>query len=506
MRRFNLWHPFLVSLYPVLYFYAQNTGYFSAEVMVWPGVLSVLAVGVMLIGFGWGLGSWYKGALMSTWAVGCFYLAGPLQIYLRGEYKKEHVLVLTVVPVVGLFLFLWRSRSGVFESLNKVMNVVGCVLIAGPVFTLVSGSVFGEESMDEEIKIGEVAEVRPDIYFIIMDAYTGSDALREFYDFDNSDFIGRMEEMGFYFPKNVYSNFPWTEMSVPSTMNMEFVQELRKEDGQGLLTKNYLHRVLKDNRLVRLLKSQDYEVVNIFSGFKPAENMRGVDVSYVGEDNQMEDYLELLVGDTALYGFTFHRHYLENWAKRLAEKLDFQFDGLREMAGKEGGRPRFIFCHVMSPHPPFFFDASGNLNPPSFRKDRNEGDGLLLGYTTEEYKVAYVAQVQALNQRLVDMLGDVVGGLKRPTVIIVQGDHGGRMYKDDQENGKRREVFSALNMVYGPKELQKQYYDGVTLVNTFRILGDYYFGWGMGLRPDRSYVCSLDKEPYELVDVTDDLR
>ena len=48
-------------------------------------------------------------------------------------------------------------------------------------------------------------------------------------------------------------------------------------------------------------------------------------------------------------------------------------------------------------------------------------------------------------------------------------------------------------------------YDSITPVNTFRLIFDFYFGTDHGLLDDYYYYSTYDR-PYDLVDVTDQLR
>lgn len=63
---------------------------------------------------------------------------------------------------------------------------------------------------------------KPDIYYIVLDAYPCTDILQELYRFDNTEFLGDLEQMGFTMPSNIRANYPGTALSVSSTLDMQY--------------------------------------------------------------------------------------------------------------------------------------------------------------------------------------------------------------------------------------------------------------------------------------------
>ena len=57
----------------------------------------------------------------------------------------------------------------------------------------------------------------------------------------------------------------------------------------------------------------------------------------------------------------------------------------------------------------------------------------------------------------------------------------------------------------GPADAPAPYQD-MTVINTFPIVLDRYFGEDIPLLPDHSYTSRVWARPYDLIDVTDRLR
>jgi hypothetical protein len=69
----------------------------------------------------------------------------------------------------------------------------------------------------------------PDIYFIILDMHTRSDALLQDLGHDNSDFINELRDLGFYVADCSRSNYTGTSGSLISELNLNYMDVLRQQ-------------------------------------------------------------------------------------------------------------------------------------------------------------------------------------------------------------------------------------------------------------------------------------
>ena len=94
-----------------------------------------------------------------------------------------------------------------------------------------------------------------------------------------------------------------------------------------------------------------------------------------------------------------------------------------------------------------------------------------------------------------------------PPVIIILSDHG-TMLNHDPDNVTDeyiKERMSAVQFIYLPGEGKDLLYDGITPVNTLRVVFNAYLGENFEYLEDRSYF-STDDAPYKWLDVTEFLR
>ncbi|HJS29815.1 MAG TPA: hypothetical protein VJ768_09345, partial [Anaerolineales bacterium] len=147
--------------------------------------------------------------------------------------------------------------------------------------------------------------------------------------------------------------------------------------------------------------------------------------------------------------------------------------------------PKFVFAHIVSPHEPFVFGPNG--------EDIRLEDSL----SRDEFVTAYRDQVHYLNQRLLDVVSQLISTSQTPPVIILQGDHGVASFSDEV----RMKIFNAY---YLPDAENSQPYSTISPVNTFRIILNSYFGNDFDLLEDTSYFSTYD-DPYNF-NVISDLR
>ena len=105
----------------------------------------------------------------------------------------------------------------------------------------------------------------------------------------------------------------------------------------------------------------------------------------------------------------------------LRDKVNCPFDELDHILENEKS-PKFVFTHMMSPHPPFVFGPTGDSPASIFSHINN----------LPEYKNnLYIDQIQFINYKLehtIDKLLDTDN-----PIIIIQSDHGKRGATNDDD-------------------------------------------------------------------------
>lgn len=496
---------------------------------VFAALLLVLALGRMgLSDRRSGLGA--AAILLVFFSYGHIY--GEIEGYEIGSLLvgRHRYLLPLVLGAVGLAMVgLLRARQpvavpfriaqtvGALAVLLSLVAPVGRTLLA-PLF--VTGSGPGRSSVEAELLSAE-SEHLPDVYYIVLDGYGRADVLDRIYQLDNSAFLKALEEMGFYVATEARANYIQTRHSLSAALNMDYVDDL-VTGVPPALAEARVDRSILHSRVRAMLEIHGYETVSFESGY-PYTEFEGADFYLTADSDprfasQVPARLGLNAFETVLLKTTLLRPPLE-WGERnrrraAAEiysrphqdhrlRIRYALTKLPEVARLEGRQ--FVFVHILAPHPPFVFTATGEPRVPVRPYSLSDGSSYLVESSRTEYIDGYRQQVLYLNGVLAPTLRTVIEESEVPPVIVLQGDHGPGSHLDWRSvaNTDLEERISILNAVYLPGEHRADLYPGLSSVNTFRVVMNGLFDPDRSLLADRSYYSS-NTDPFEFVELDRD--
>jgi hypothetical protein len=186
------------------------------------------------------------------------------------------------------------------------------------------------------------------------------------------------------------------------------------------------------------------------------------------------------------------------------EIIRYNFETLATLPKITG--PKFVFAHIISPHPPFVFDNNGNPLAASYAftfQDANEFPG-----STQEYPSRYVDQVQFVNAQVKKVVDTILAQSATPPIIIIQADHGSGMLTDltSLKNTCIRERFSPFAAYYLPNAPQNVIPSEMSNVNIFRIVLNEYFHVNLPLLENRQYFYKDTHTYYDFEDVSEQVN
>ncbi len=135
--------------------------------------------------------------------------------------------------------------------------------------------------------------------------------------------------------------------------------------------------------------------------------------------------------------------------------------------------PKFVFIHMVIPHPLFVFAPDGSPTDPSLYMNEN---GI---YSKDNYYKGYRDQADFINTQMEKATATLISESAHPPVIVIQGDHSPWL-----QNGS--DQFKILNAYYLPGH-NNLLYPSISPVNTFRLILDAYLGADYPLLDDISY-------------------
>ena len=172
---------------------------------------------------------------------------------------------------------------------------------------------------------------------------------------------------------------------------------------------------------------------------------------------------------------------------------------------------KFVFAHILLPHPPFVFDRHGNFTDDDFIPPTQVAD---LENKEKELHRKYIEQLMFTNSKVSELVKRLLSRSAVPPIIIIQSDEGPwpvryYLYKDhfnwktQATNEELKAKTGILNAYYFPGINYKSIlYPSITPVNTFRVIFNAYFEQNFELLPDETYAHEDLNHPYKLFSVT----
>lgn len=208
----------------------------------------------------------------------------------------------------------------------------------------------------------------PNIYFIIPDRFPSHEALLES-GYDNSEFIAYLEEAGYYTKDNQLSEdkIKPTDGAVDTSRTPRFVASVLNMDEYVDINTPYnvVSRMIKYHSVGKILKENGYEYHHVGTWWAETEVNEMATVNYVFQSSTLMPSEELPVAilDRSIFRYltTYPMQYFRAWDTldevRRQQHL-FQLQSYKDaIASSEN--PKFVFVHLILPHPPYVWNAEG---------------------------------------------------------------------------------------------------------------------------------------------------
>ena len=491
--------PWLIPLFAILNHLANNLLIFQVSESIALSAIALVIVTVVFVILRLAFDNAAVAAVVTGLLGISFFSYGHVYIALGDHADDRYLLGIGVPTVLGLGALLTR-RHNVARKIGFMLNVGSVALVISPLYQIALNVPAGNSQSAVELherfpgldqRLAETDERRSsdqlkDIYYIILDEYPRSGSPP---DFDNSEFVRDLEERGFYVASQAHSNYRMTHLSIPSSINMYYVDDEHFNPGKA--THQRLLAQVDDHMLGRILKAIGYRYVHISSGIEWTKTSRNADlvVDFTpsgtllsGDETEDPFMLERATRLSRRFTTTFLQTtaakpflssqfeilhddpYAYDWEHpfRTLAWLDF----MKEVGTME--RPKFVFAHLIKPHFPYSFDRFGNItfDPSGWGHDH---DPTVSG--------PFYGQLSWLNGQMLEVVDAILDDYEEPPIIVIAGDHG-------HGQRARNDILAAFLLPDGGDSVL---YPSITSVNHFRAILDHYFGLDLGLLEDRVY-------------------
>jgi Sulfatase len=521
-RRWVL-YPLLIGPYPAIALYAQNARGTPLVELMWPLALSTAASIVVWLVLFLIVREAARAAMLTVLAVTVFATIaaapgwvdwGLTQLSAYWIITTVHVwppLVVTAELLLAIGLVYAVARLKEPRGLTPSLNVFALILIAMPVYTIAharreqqvevmeaKGGIFPPGAVSTAQLVGR----RPDIYYIILDGYARADVMAELFGFDNEPFLKRLQQKGFYVAKRSTANYCQTPLSLSSSLNAVYLNDLIPADSHD---KEQLNRWTGEGSIVQTLRGLGYRFVTFATGFDETEHPKAE--VYLSPFAYVSPFHRLLLDHTPLSRLMPAPIMGDAYSQSRARTLH-ALETLPQIASSS--EPTFTFAHIVSPHPPFVFGENGeDVGAHDKQYFLTDGEFFRAWYGDRKvYVDGYRKQARFLTAQVERMIDRLLASNSEPPVIILQSDHGSGLGLSTGSAAETdmHERMSILNAYYLPDgKGNSPLYQSISPVNSFRVVLNTYFDADLELLPDRSYYSTWG-EPFKFVDVTDKVR
>ncbi|NTU75669.1 MAG: hypothetical protein HGA86_06070, partial [Anaerolineaceae bacterium] len=427
-------YPFFLVIYFVLALLAANLTEVTLDASVRPLFAALILAGLLYALFSLITHQRHKTALLSAFVLLLFFSYGHVYQFLKdtpilGFNLGRHTLlaaVYAVLLVVGLLLLRCAKPAA---QATAALNLLTAALLAFSLFQFVRFATLPSAAPTTETNPSAdstqtqqkpaAGQTLPDIYYIIPDMYARHDAILNDTGYDNSAFLQQLRDLGFIVTNCSRSNYAQTALSISSSLNMDYLSAL------GIVDENGAAAATRDNRVSAALEKLGYTVYGLESGFRLDELAQNTTSlaptqaslflrailpfeSWFIRSTALRIFIDvrnpLITPFVDRLMFPFHEH---------ADRQLFILDQLAKMPALPG--PKFVFVHIMLPHPPYIFAADGTLITDALYY--REGWGL--PSTDELFRKGYANQAEFISSRLPEILRTIQQDSTTPPVIIV---------------------------------------------------------------------------------------
>jgi hypothetical protein len=513
VKKIRYLHPLLFGVMPVITLYSTNMNQIDAGQILRSILISCVGTATFLLLLWFILKDLEWAALVTSLIAILLFNYGrayasasffheqyllPRGILLDSDQLMmvSHIVLFTLWLLVGILGVLLFKRADVWRpQITQYFALLGIVAIFFPALKIFRYHV----DLSTPSDIPDTAQTHdsgmqadaslPDIYYIILDAYGREDVLQDVYQYDNSPFLNQLQSLGFHVTSESRSNYSLTWLSIASSLNMDYMEQLMEFPTTDPMCIPLVSQHLASGEVLQFLKQRRYQTYAIATRFEPTE-IRGAD-HYIYSEwyglngfeslmlrnsffNLLYDVSSMLNGPLEHPGYRTHR-----------DHVHFILDTLAQMPDEPG--PKFVFAHILSPHPPFIFGPNGETVKQRLPYSIFDGDEY--PGTEEEYLKGYRDQITYINGRIQDLVRHLIEDSEMAPIIILQGDHGPKSSMEGKQISYDvfKETVAILNAYYFPDGEYGALYPSISPVNSFRIVLNHFFNHGYDVLPDLTY-------------------
>lgn len=421
-------------------------------------------------------------ALTTAVGLGCYLVA-----LCTTRVAADRLAVPVAVVVLSFFTFAWWLDPDPVESRRVIQILVWSGVTAGfavvlfrlsrlavmrqwllflaaflpvvPTVAFVSyeiRAVDPDSSSDGGFPLAMDGDERPNVYHFVLDFHGRGDQLDALVGTDGSMFERQLEQRDFVVATGAIASYPVTGLSIPSTMETNYVATSPEDLSGGI--DEFNDAIRGDSAVVEAFRDNGYEFVysanGAFSSSDCSRDLADRCLSPSSSGASTDDFTQQILAMTPLGSLDlFNSPYTD--PVQVVEQL----------RADPPTSPFFLFAHVISPHPPYRFDDDCTRKAHAVER---------LTLDADEERSQYATEVACIDELMIDAIDQIVAA-DPDALIIVQSDHGSEFLTnwywdlDSWSDEALAERYSVLNAMRLPADCEPPRPDEA-LVNTYRLV------------------------------------
>ena len=461
-----------VSLYPALFLYAQNAAEADFSEIVSPAIwFAAGGIGIWLLLWLIMRRKMQQAAVIATISMLVllnFTAIEKLMCKIVPETRYWHAVIVVVFLLYNVGLLVGAKLSGEWAgyATRILAGVFGMLIVmnVGMAVPTIMNKISAEKELAaqrEQMLAQQVEsdEYLPNIYYIILDEYSGFNTIKKIFNYDNEPFAQYLESLGFTVSRDSYNEEIVTDYVTANLIDLNYTAVY------GKTTANEANLLRQNGRFFQILSQNGYQLQYVGSnpayyGLDSAQgNTETKDALTVGGENLKQ----LLYEQTIIYPFAR--------GENLSDKQDEILESFRFLSDPNNlpNQGIFTMVHLTFPHEPFIFDENGQGVKGEHYTDWDNTD-------------YYLGQFKYCTQLASELMTTLVENDPN-VVIILQSDHSARAASDMSRFMRLipyNDMKNILNAVYlggeAMEEIQQQ-----SGVNTLRLLLNKCFDYDFEL-------------------------
>lgn len=380
--------------------------------------------------------------------------------YLPQVYHQLLFIVAAGIAFWIIMIFVKKQIVVISQIVNTILALLIVVVFFQFGYSLLIKKDSLQQTRENDFTKGINLKKRPSIYLVVLDEYAGNETLKTNFGFNNGSFINFLKARRFHVVDSAYSNYSYTLLSMPSTLNGEYIKIDSGLSVYGKEGSKEAMLAMRKNNLFHFFLKQGYHIDN-YSPFELDIAPRAYNNRFLPAGKDLLLYPTLLddlmekIPEFFVKKFG-NRQQVESFYKREGHR---QFSLMQEVLMKADNQktPKFCYLHLMLPHAPYIWDSTGMVNVSYLTKRKS---------TVKDDKNAYLEQLIYTNKLMTTFVDSLLKKTRGEAVIILMSDHGFKSGK----GGAIEDRFNSFNTIYFPDSINIERYKGMSNVNQFRNL------------------------------------